>query len=132
MPRTIEQDRARAAWEAVETLPPDALAKYAPVVQGAPVAIHTAGLGQAVAFWLSRGKPEYEALLDHLAGWLLRPDGGGPDPSKRGRDLMTAIHGGSGERYRRLTAEALAYLAWLKRFAAARTPDDAPATPADA
>ena len=133
MRRTIEQDRARAAWAAVGSVPETTLSKYHPLAQGAPVAVHTAGLGQAVAFWLSRKRPETDALLGHLAAWLLRPgQADRPDPSKRGGDLMEAVQNGSGDDYRRLTAEALAYLAWLKRFAAAKADDRPDSVPAQA
>lgn len=131
MPRTIEQDRARAAWAAVEAVEArrEVMKKYVPLVQGAPVAIHTAGLGQTIAFYLSRKpdkNPEYESLLTHLATWVLRGRSTDvADATKRPSDLMQAIQSGTSDDYRRLTAETLAYLAWLKRFAAAKAPADA-------
>lgn len=127
MSRTIEQKRAASAWKAVSDIAgrKDLMKKYVPLVQGAPVDIHTAGFGQAVAFYLSRkpaSNPEYEHLLKQLAAWLLRPrDADVPDPSKKPNDLMEALTQ-SQDRYRQLRAEALAYLAWLKRFAAALDP----------
>lgn len=119
MSKTIEQRRAAAAWEHVGPAPPK---EYVALVQGAPAAIHTAGLGQTVAFYLSRkDRAEYAKLLTHLATWVLRARrDADPDASKGPDDLMTAIQSGSSDDYRRLTAETLAYLAWLKRFAAAR------------
>lgn len=135
--RTVEQTRAASAWRAVNQIAANKplMAKYVPLVQGAPVDIHTAGFGQAVAFYLSRkpaAAPEYDHLLRHLAGWLLRARGAEePDASKRPGDLMVEIQSKDLVRYRQLHTEALAYLAWLKRFAAALDPKRTdPPTPA--
>jgi len=134
--KTIEQQRASAAWAQVEAALNNHNAawfsEYSQHLQGLPVTIHTAGLGQTVAFYLvkGRGMPEkpQHLILRHLAAWLLRAPGATePDPSKTPEHLMQEIQGRSSERYRRLTAEAHAYLNWLKRFAAARTPEGAPA-----
>ena len=121
MSRTIEQDRARSAWANVEAAQQGASEKefkaYGQLLQGLPVAIHTAGLGQTVAFYRAKGKPEHRLALAHLAGWLLHNA-----QDRSGDALMRAIQDGTASGYRRLTAEALAYLAWLKRFAAAKAP----------
>lgn len=123
MTKTIEQQRAAAAWDHVGSKHDE---KYEKLVQGTPTHVHTAGLGQTVAFYLSRKRqsnPEYHKLLTHLATWLLRAPGSDvPDLAKTPDDLMTDIQGGDTESYRRRTSEALAYLGWLKRFAAARAP----------
>lgn len=121
--RTIEQERARSAWAAVEQAKSQPKFKeYSQLLQGLPVAIHTAGLGQTVAFYRAKGKDEHKLALKHLAAWLLRAK---PDNQRSDRDLMQAIQNGSADDYRRLTAETHAYLAWLKRFAAAEAPADA-------
>lgn len=129
MHRTIEQDRARSAWENVEAAAsrPE-FSKYSQLLQGLPVAIHTAGLGQTVAFYRAKGKPEHQLALRHLAGWLLRESVSAPN-MRTDSALMEAIQGGTSDAYRHLTAETHAYLAWLKRFAAAKA---AVATDADA
>lgn len=121
--RTIEQERARSAWQAIERVQKrNEFEKYKQLLQGLPVAIHTAGLGQTVAFYRAKGKEEHKLALEHLAAWLLREQ---PENKRTDKDLVQAIQEGSADDYRRLTAEALAYLAWLKRFAAAAVPVDA-------
>ena len=121
MPQTIEQRRAAHAWQRVEAaaLTP-AFSEYKRLLQGLPVALHTAGLGQTVAFYLAKGqnddaKPHTRVLAD-LARWLLADRAEG---ARTPRALMQAIQGGDSQAYRRLLAETHAYLAWLKRFAAA-------------
>lgn len=120
MPQTIEQQRAARAWEHVGDAPTNG---YVSLTQGAPVHIHTSGLGQTAAFYLTKAKDgnEYDALLKHLAEWLLRQQ---PGP-KNGQALMQTIQSGDTQAYRRLASEAIAYLAWLKRFAKARSPQTA-------
>lgn len=115
MAQTIEQKRAKSAWEHVGEGPAK---EYVSLTQGAPVHIYTAGLGQTVAFYLTKAKPgnEYETLLTHLAEWVLQNRQG----LKNGNALMQDIQNGDTQAYRRLTSETLAYLAWLKRFAKAR------------
>lgn len=128
MHQTIEQERARNAWGHVEAAEQAAsgevFSKYSQLLQGLPVAIHTAGLGQTVAFYRAKGKEEHKLALAHLAGWLLRNDVQNP-AERTDSALMKAIQGGSSDDYRRLTAETHAYLAWLKRFAAAKAPGEA-------
>ncbi len=109
------------AWQQVEhAAQTNGFEEYKQLLQGLPVTIHTAGLGQTVAFYLAKGenKPDkpHTKVLDHLAAWLLRDR---PEAERTRGNLMQAIHDGNSHTYRRLTAEALAYLAWLKRFAAA-------------
>ncbi|MEM1055744.1 MAG: type III-B CRISPR module-associated protein Cmr5 [Bacteroidota bacterium] len=125
--QTIEQRRAASAWAAVNDAARDkgVFKKYEPLVQGAPVSIRTAGFGQTLAFYHSRPneRREYKLLADQLAAWILRESREAPpDPTKTLDDLMNAIiaQATSTEDYRRMMVEALAYLAWLKRFAAGR------------
>lgn len=132
MPQTLDQQRARAAWAATEAA--DVKTAYASLCSGAPVMILTNGLGPALAFWLAKGKDEHTRLTNALAAWLLRT-GEDADTGKKGRDLMKELTEADANAYRRHTAEALAYLNWLKRFADARrapkaTADAATQTPA--
>lgn len=123
MPQTLDQQRAAAAWQATEAQSVDK--EYAALCSGAPVMILTNGLGPALAFFLAKAnakeKNEYARLADTLAAWVLRA-GTEPDPSKKGKDLMRAITQADTDTYRRYTADALAYLNWLKRFADATKP----------
>lgn len=123
MPQTIEQQRAFAAWEAVGANPSE---KYETLLQGVPAAIHTAGLGQTIAFYLTRkARTEYADLLTHLAEWVVpRVGNADTDADTTPSGLMKAIQECESQQfYRRFTTETLAYLGWLKRFASARLLD---------
>ncbi len=126
MPQTLDQQRAKAAWAATPEAPSK---EYVSLCSGAPVMILTNGLGPALAFFLAKAPKaeEYRLLGQALAQWTLRT-GVDADRGKEAKHLMLAITNASTDEYRRLTNESLAYLNWLKRFAVARKPADAPAT----
>jgi CRISPR type III-B/RAMP module-associated protein Cmr5 len=127
--QTLDQQRAAHAWAAVERVDKD-LSGEAKKKFGAPAKklgprILTAGLGPAVQLLVA--KNEAPKLVDTLRDWLLEE---GPtriarlsrhqqDDGTR-RVLMDDIVNGDSDRLRWLTAEALAYLAWLTRFCEAR------------
>ena len=126
--RTLDQQRARAAWR--QTPEGEGLSdEYLSLVRGAAATMMTSGLGQTLAFYMAKATSSEErssahtALLRNLARWLLRdkndPDTA-PNNTKQPVDLLNAVMEGDGNRYRELTAEALAYLTWLKRFAEAK------------
>ena len=119
MRQTTEQKRAKAAWTAIEEASSKGFfLQYVSLVKGAPVHIRTSGFGQTMAFYRSRKlatHPEYGMLLRHLAAWLPVAPGTPQDP---GKGLMGAVRTADTAKYRSLMAEAIAYLVWLKRFAA--------------
>jgi CRISPR-associated protein Cmr5 len=109
--QTLEQERAKAAWERT----PEKITKeYISLVRGASATILTCGLGQTIAFYLSKKTAAHTQLTDALASLVLK----GAD--KKGYHLMEDISTNDSDRYRFLTRECLAYLMWLKRFAEAR------------
>jgi CRISPR-associated protein Cmr5 len=116
--QTLEQRRAAAAWEHVGDSPSK---EYVSLVRGASATILSCGLGQTIAFYVSKAKKdkEYDLLTTHLAQWVLG-NREKPDKSKNGTHLLQEIINNDSDRYRELTSEALAYLVWLKRFADAR------------
>lgn len=120
--RTLEQRRAAAAWAHVGDSPTK---EYVSLVRGASATILSCGLGQTIAFYLSKASKEkeneneYDLLTKHLAQWVLG-NRERPNTSKTGTDLLQEIMNNDSDRYRELTSEALAYLVWLKRFADAR------------
>ncbi len=125
MLQTLDQQRARAAWNATPQTPEEA---YVSLCSGAPVMILTNGLGPTLAFFLAKAPraAEYRQLGDALARWALRA-GTDADTGKQAEDLMVRITNATTDEYRRLTAESLSYLNWLKRFAVARK--EAPSDP---
>jgi CRISPR-associated protein Cmr5 len=114
--QTLEQKRAKRAWECVSEVKDKGYAdKYGSLARKAPSLVQTNGLGQTLAFLLSKAKGhdnEHQALYSHLSGWVT-------ERMRWGRPLMEEIvNRGSGD-YRRSTAEAMAFLIWLRRFAEA-------------
>jgi len=112
--RTMEQDRAAAAWAAVRSVGADYAEKYLALARSAPADLQVNGLGQTLAFWLAKKGPEHEALYRHLSGWVGSRMAGGADLLKW---LLGSETGSDG--YRRATMEAIAFLSWVKRFAEA-------------
>ena len=134
--QTLDQLRAAHAWQVAE-LAQRSLGEKAKKEFGTPAKklgprILTAGLGPAVQFLVA--KSEAPKLAEALQAWLVET---GPTktvrPSRPSQDLVAGsaliadIVNGDSDRLRWLTAEALAYLAWLARFCEARglTEDEA-------
>jgi CRISPR-associated protein Cmr5 len=120
--QTLDQRRASHAWQAAERAAKD-LSEKAKREFGTPAKklgprILTAGLGPAVQFLVA--KKEAPKLAEALQAWLIEEGptraGGRPNPSQAPFPLIAEIINGDSDRLRWLTAEALAYLAWLTRF----------------
>lgn len=111
--RSLDQKRAAMAWERVRAVT-QARKEYLSLVRGAPADVQANGLGQTLAFWKAKRKPEYDAAYDAVAGWLQAQLQLGP------KDVLEWItREATSSQYRRATAEAMAFLVWLKRFAEA-------------
>jgi CRISPR-associated protein Cmr5 len=124
--RSLEQERASKAWNCI-TYVRDKGSKYAKeyasLARSAPAYIQANGLGQTLAFWRAKGydkgKPrnddEHSRLLQDLSAWITS------QLNITGRaDLVAWIcNEASVSEYRRATAEAIAFLSWVKRFAEA-------------
>lgn len=108
---------------------------YRSAVRKAPAMVKMNGLGQTLAFLLSKEEKEASAakkspdkaegyLYKHLDEWLCGPEASvaWPDDLKD-RPLMERIMEVESTVYRQATQEALAYLGWLKRFAEAYFPE---------
>jgi len=122
---SLEQRRALRAWGCVKIIKDSSDIKkefregYAQAARGAPADIQTNGLGQTLAFWRARGSKDkfayYQTLWTDLSVWLnTRLD-------MNGQDLLEWALANSSN-YRRATAEAIAFLVWLKRFAEVEIP----------
>jgi CRISPR-associated protein Cmr5 len=122
---TLDQRRARHAWEAVCAI----VKKYSTEKAKAkkiggqakklPMRIIASGLGQALAFL--KAKDYAPDLLIELSDWVLdkrsSPDSKKPKPVDDA--LIQAIINGQSDFLRRATDEALSYLLWFNRFAEA-------------
>ncbi|MFQ5569553.1 MAG: type III-B CRISPR module-associated protein Cmr5 [Rhodothermales bacterium] len=130
MNKTMDQHRADWAWTQTEQTQNELGGRfedYVKLAEGTPATLMMTGLGQTVAFYLTKKEasdPHYKALLINLASWICQ-DGGYRRPeqtARRGRTgqlLRDEIIGHDRDRYQFLLDEALEYLIWLKRFAKA-------------
>ncbi len=134
--RTLEQKRAKKAWDQVKAVPKRFHKEYRSLVRKVPAMIKMCGLGQTLAFLLAKEEKEAQKIRDtsdpgkleraegclykHLEEWLLDEEApiAWPD-SPEDQPLMNRIMGVESAVYRQATREALAYLGWLKRFAEA-------------
>ena len=113
--RTIEQRRAKAAWDDVSGVKDKGYSEeYKATAQNFPMLVLTNGLGQALAFLRAKGKSHHRAFYQHVSRWVT---GQIYPPENDG--LLEKIIADTSHNYRRSTAEALAFAAWLKRFAEA-------------
>ncbi len=117
--KTLEQGRASQAYKYVEEAKEksvDTQKEYKSYVKKMPVMIKTNGLGQTVAFIKSKSDKEaYGLIYRQLGEWLKKcPNAVIGD---RDTDLVKAIVNLESREYRMATAEALALLSWLRRFA---------------
>ena len=118
--RTLEQRRAASAWANVEDVHTHGTSykkEYGQLARSAPADIQTNGLGQTLAFWRAKAnrEPHHRALFEHVSSWTKQRIG-----YDGGLNLLEwVVTEASTNDYRRATAEALAFLIWIKRFAEA-------------
>lgn len=117
--QTEDQKRAAQAWNCVARVKETGFSKeYKSLAQKLPSYILTNGLGQTLAFLKAKGKGDrasaHEALYVHLSEWVTAQITG--DANDR---LLAWVMQRDSASYRRTTVEALAFIAWLKRFAEA-------------
>lgn len=115
MKKTIEQERAKKVWELLEQPDVKIDDEFKAAANGASALIQNVGFGQAVAFWLKKGQKANK--LVNLLAQCLPIESSGPEHAK---DLMQRIINIDQDEYRLLTAEAYAYLFWIKRFVNAK------------
>ena len=129
-PQLMEQQRAAYALRKVQAAVGDEGCKnseFKAYARRLPAMIQTNGLGQAAAFFRSKGvkNPAYQALYALLSEWLTGPS----RPYDAFGDLLDGVTGADMHRYRQAQAEAQALLAWVKKFAEALCPNDEEAAP---
>ena len=118
---TLDQQRAKHAWEAVQRAKAgqgphakQSAKKFGGQAKKLPIRIMASGLGQALAFLAAKG--EAPSLIVELSNWVntrIKPGSGSELP------LLDRIIQGDSDFLRRATDEVLAYLQWLTRFAEA-------------
>ncbi|HRE46691.1 MAG TPA: type III-B CRISPR module-associated protein Cmr5 [Aggregatilineales bacterium] len=107
--QTLQQKRAAQAWKDVQSA--KKIKEYPSLVKGFAANVQRDGLGASLAFLQAKGKDEHNALNRHLSSWVLKELGW------QGQTLLETLLTKNTADYRRATAEVLAYLLWLKRFA---------------
>ncbi len=125
--QTLEQQRAQQAWIDIQSVvnnSDDFKKKYSSLARRVPMLVLTNGLGQTLAFLRAKGKndpsDEHNVLFNHLSRWTMSQVA----PNAGNQNLLDWVLRSDSVAYRRATAEALAYLVWLKRFAEAELPTE--------
>ncbi len=120
IPRSLEQERAKFAYEKVKSVKGKEFEEdYARYVKNAPALILTNGLGSTLAFYRSKKKKAYDTLYDHLNEWLRK---------RRfyddNTDVLEWIMKTDSLQVFNATQEVLSLLNWMKKFAKAMLKGD--------
>lgn len=139
--QTMQQQRAQFALEGVQKalaefrknhLPeandkskePKACKEFRAYASEFPFMIHTNGLGQAAAFFLSKSKDKdstpHGKLYQLLSDWLTQKQ----QPFAGKKDLMDGITKNNMHTYRAAQVEAMLFMQWVKQFATAFVASD--------
>lgn len=112
--RSLEQERARFAWDAVGKVDEKFEKEYKSLVKKAPTLIMTNGLGNTLGYLKAKGRGHHNKLVTDIDGWGAKRGIGNGDvlqwimaESTTSFDVMQA------------SKEILNMLNWLKRFATA-------------
>lgn len=125
---TLEQQRARHAWEKSGQGVRDHGKEYVNLSKSLPALVMNSGLMQVMAFLHQKGAGVHRAVATDLRAWLhQRFDNGSPAEFE---PFMKAMLAADPHHFRNVTAEAFAWLKWLRQMAAARqgavSPQQAP------
>lgn len=118
MTQTVQQQRAAFALQQVQAVPLAQRKAYSSYAQALPFMIHANGLGQAAAFYRSKGDAEggaYASLYNTLSSWLTES----AHPFKDYDDLLEGITQSDMDAYLAAQAEAMMLMDWVKKFAKA-------------
>ena len=119
--QTMQQKRAKYALEQVEKAISDKVnqKEFKAYAANLPAMIHINGLGQAAAFFKSKGDT-HERLYTILSDWLCgKIDYARTQPYSGCNDLLEGITTQDMHQYRVAQAEAQALMDWVKKFAKA-------------
>jgi CRISPR-associated protein Cmr5 len=112
--QTLEQQRAQDAWEKCAAYTKE----HVNITKGLPALIMNSGLMQVLAFCHEKGGAN-EQVAQHLRAWLgKRFNGIDRDPGFE--LLMQSLMKAKPGEYQAITAEAFAWLRWMRQMAAAR------------
>jgi len=114
MAQTLEQQRARHAWQKAGEGVKQHGKDYVNDAKGLPALIMNSGLMQVMAFLQQKGG-RHALLASHLRDWLQTQCGTPLDFHEFMNELMAA----DPRRFQLITAEAMAWLRWLRQMAPA-------------
>ncbi|KAF0194311.1 MAG: Cmr5 family CRISPR-associated protein [Bacillota bacterium] len=123
MPTFLDQERAEHALKVVKGMKGNSVGdKFAKLTAGFTATLISNGLGQSVATLRAKQEPQYLALYEALQSWLCE---GKPFMPVSNKELINHIVTADMRTYMQAQAEAISYVEWLKKFAAAylKTPD---------
>ncbi|ACF13408.1 CRISPR-associated protein, Cmr5 family [Chloroherpeton thalassium ATCC 35110] len=119
---SLERGRAKFAYDcAVDGSKINKKKEYKSYVKKLPMLIKVNGLGASISFINSKSEKDqnkkgysYYLLSNHLTEWLTKS---GTISLQENQGLADFIISQPSQKYRHITIEVLAFLAWLKRFA---------------
>ena len=118
MAQTMEQKRAADAWQRCQ----GCTSEYSNLAKGLPALIMNSGLMQVMAFLHEKGgktKQEHcKRLGEHLRAWL-RGQFPKALPSEGFEPFMKALMHADPRTFQHITAEAFAWLRWVRQMAPA-------------
>ena len=117
MAQTLEQQRAQDAWTKCQAYTKE----HVNVAKSLPALIMNSGLMPVLAFCHEKGKANEKVATD-LRTWLSKRFSG-VDRDPDFAPLMDALLKATPADYQAKTAEALAWLRWLRQMSAARIGD---------
>ncbi len=120
MAQTTEQKRAAHAWEKARAGVQGHKKEYVNTAKGLPALIMNSGLMQVMAFLRGKGG-RHDALGGHLRDWLHQQCGTPREFAAFMEHLLEA----KPHEFQRITAEAFAWLKWLRQMAAAVNQEEA-------
>ena len=111
--QTLEQQRAANAWQVCASYSKE----HVNAAKALPALIMNSGLMQVLAFCHEKGGAN-QKVADQLRAWLCKRRGSERDPGFEAfmEELMRSSPAG----YQAVTAEAFAWLRWLRQMAPAR------------
>ena len=119
MKQTLDQERAKYAWECVSDV--SDIDTYANVVKSSANLVVNNGLMQTLAFLEGKSKKgnSQEHLLRHLCNWLQRRVFCANNDSGFEK-TMDSLYQSSSDRYMQSTNEVIAIFSWLRQLADAK------------
>jgi len=117
--KKLENGRAEFAYQCVEEvtkIDSKTSSDYKSYVRKVPVLIQTNGLGNTLAYMVSKEKKAYDLIYKHLTDWLSK-EACGCSTLPADSNLLKFIVSRSSIVYRQITTECLALLNWLRRLA---------------